>query len=220
MRYFKTGPGGYGEGDAFLGVATPELRRIVRDYRTLGLGEVERTLRAKENEVRAAALLILVAQYERGDEALRRAILSLYLANTRYINNWNLVDCSCREIVGAHVCSGSKKLLTTLARSDSLWERRIAMVSTMALVKQGDTAEALRIAKMLLDDKHDLIHKAMGWVLRVVGDADRTALLGFLERHHSRIPRTALRYAIEHFTPQQRKQLLAGRFTDGLGVAR
>lgn len=211
-RYFKVAPGEYGEGDVFLGVTTPALRGIVRSYRTMALSEVERALRAKENETRAAALLILVAQYECGDEALRREILDLYLRNTRYINNWNLVDCACREIVGAHVCKGSKRLLTTLARSESLWERRIAMVSTMALVKHGDTSEALRIAKILLNDKHDLIHKAMGWTLRVVGDADRAALLGFLEQHYSQVPRTALRYAIEHFSPEERKKLLAGKF--------
>lgn len=210
-RYFKTGPGQYGEGDVFLGVTTPLLRRIVRDYRTLDLSEVECALQATENEIRAAALLIMAAQYGSGDEGLRRQILSLYLANTRYINNWNLVDCSCREIVGAHVCNRSTKLLTTLAKSESLWERRIAIVSTMALVKQGNTAEALRIAKILLSDKHDLIHKAVGWTLRVVGDADRAALLGFLQRNYRRIPRTVLRYAIEHFPPAQRKQMLAGK---------
>lgn len=212
-RFFKTGKGEYGEGDIFLGITVPELRRIVRQYRGLPLVEVERLLHAQEHECRLAALLVLVAQYERGDQTLRREILDMYLRNTRYINNWDLVDASCREIVGAHLRIGSRKLLTRLAKSRSLWERRIAMVSTMALVRDGDLDDALRIAEMLLDDTHDLIHKAIGWVLRVVGDADRAALLRFLKAHYARVPRTALRYAIEHFSPAERKKLLAGEFS-------
>jgi 3-methyladenine DNA glycosylase AlkD len=212
-RFFKTGKGEYGEGDLFLGITVPDLRRIVRQYRELPLAEVERLLHAKEHEYRLAALLILVAQYERGDQALQREILDLYLRNTLYINNWDLVDASCREIVGAHLRTGSRKLLTRLAKSKSLWERRIAMVSTMALVRDGDLDDALRIAELLLDDTHDLIHKAIGWVLRVVGDADRAALLGFLKTNYKRMPRTALRYAIEHFSPAQRRKMLTGEFS-------
>lgn len=212
-RFFKTSKGEYGEGDVFLGITVPDLRRIARRYRGLSLAEAERLLHAKEHECRLAALLVLVAQYERGDQALQREILDLYLRNTQYINNWDLVDASCREIVGTHMRTGSRKLLTKLAKSKSLWERRIAMVATMALVRDGDLDDALRIAEMLLDDKHDLIHKAVGWVLRVVGDEDRAALLGFLRTHYARLPRTALRYAIEHFSPAQRKQMLAGDFS-------
>jgi 3-methyladenine DNA glycosylase AlkD len=215
-RYFKTGKGEYGEGDVFLGVTVPDLRRIVRRYRTLSLEHVEKLLAAKEHEVRSAALLILVAQYETGDAALqRRQIFDLYLRNTRYINNWDLVDCSCREIVGAHLLTGSRALLTKLAKSSSLWERRIAIISTMRLVREGDLKDALHIAELLLDDPHDLIHKAVGWALREVGDSDSAALLGFLERHYARVPRTALRYAIEHFSPEDRKKLLAGNFGAG-----
>jgi 3-methyladenine DNA glycosylase AlkD len=211
-RFFKTGKGEYGESDIFLGVTVPELRRIVRQYRGLPLAETERLLHEQEHECRLAALLVLVAQYERGDQALQREILDLYLRNTQYINNWDLVDASCREIVGAHLRAGSRKLLTRLAKSRSLWERRIAMVSTMALVRDGDLDDALRIAEMLLDDTHDLIHKAIGWVLRVVGDVDRAALLRFLKTNYKRMPRTALRYAIEHFSLAQRKKMLAGEF--------
>ena len=211
-RYFKTGPGEYGEGDVFLGVTVPALRKIARAYKTLGLDEVERLLAAKEHECRAAALLILIAQFARGDETTRKAILDLYLRNTRYINNWDLVDVSCREIVGTSVSSGSKKLLIQLARSKSLWERRIAMISTMPLVRKGELDSAFQIAEMLLEDEHDLIHKAVGWVLRVVGDEDRSALLRFLQQHYSRLPRTALRYAIEHFPAAERKRILAGQF--------
>jgi len=214
-RYFKTGKGDYGEGDVFLGVTVPDLRRIVRRYRTLSLVNVEKLLAAKEHEVRSAALLILVAQYESGDAAMQRQIFDLYLRNTRYINNWDLVDCSCREIVGAHLLPGSRALLKKLAKSTSLWERRIAMISTMRLVREDDLNDALHIAELLLDDRHDLIHKAVGWTLREVGDADRTSLLHFLEKHYARVPRTALRYAIEHFSPEDRKKLLAGNFGAG-----
>jgi 3-methyladenine DNA glycosylase AlkD len=211
-RYFKTGPGEYGEGDVFLGVTVPLLRKIVSRYKTLSLDELQRLLKAKEHERRAAALEILVAQHKRGDEALRKEILEMYLRNTQYINNWDLVDLSCREVVGGHLKTGSKKLLTKLARSKSLWERRIAMISTMALVSEGDVEDALRVAEMLLDDPHDLIHKAIGWVLRVVGDEDQAVLLRFLKKHYERVPRTALRYSIEHFSSEERKNILAGEF--------
>lgn len=211
-RFFKTGPGEYGEGDVFLGVTVPDLRRIAKRYNAIDLDDLQKLLAAKEHEVRTAALLILVAQYERGDEALQKAIFNLYLNNTQHINNWDLVDCSCREIVGAHLRTRSRKLLTRLAKSKSIWERRIAMVSTMALVRDGDLDDALHLAELLLDDPHDLIHKAIGWVLRVLGDVDRAALLRFLQEHYDRVPRTALRYAIEHFSPMERKHLLAGNF--------
>jgi 3-methyladenine DNA glycosylase AlkD len=211
-RYFKTGPGEYGEGDVFLGVTVPLLRKIVSRYKTLSLDELQRLLKAKEHECRAAALEILVAQHKRGDEALRKEILEMYLRNTQYINNWDLVDLSCREVVGGHLKTGSKKLLTKLARSKSLWERRIAMISTMALVSEGDVEDALRVAEMLLDDPHDLIHKAIGWVLRVVGDEDQAVLLRFLKKHYERVPRAALRYSIEHFSSEERKNILAGEF--------
>lgn len=211
-RFFKTGPGEYGEGDIFIGVTVPELRKIARRYKMLSLTELERLLAAKEHECRLTALLILVAQFERGDETLRREILTLYLRNTKYINNWDLVDCSCREIVGRHLRTGSRKLLPKLTRSKSLWERRIAMVSTMALVWDGELEDALHVAEMLLDDPHDLIHKAIGWVLREAGDVDRASLLGFLRQHYARVPRTALRYAIEHFPAEDRKKILAGEF--------
>jgi len=213
-RYFKTGPGEYGEGDVFLGVTTPALRKIEARYRTLGLDELQLLLQAKEHEVRIAALEILVHRHKRGDPALRRQILKMYLRNTRYINNWDLVDCSCREIVGGHLKTGSRKLLAKLAKSKSLWERRIAMVSTMALVWDGEFDDALRVAEMLLDDRHDLVHKATGWVLRELGDEDRAALVSFLRKHYARVPRTALRYAIEHFSPEDRKKMLAGEFGD------
>ena len=211
-RYFKTGPGEYGEGDLFLGVTVPVLRKIVRRYETLQLAQVEKLLHAREHELRQAALLILVAQYAKGDPKGQREILRVYLANTSFINNWDLVDCSCREIVGAHVRANSRSLLTKLARSKNLWERRIAMISTMPLVRDGEFSDALRIAEMLLDDRHDLIHKAVGWVLRELGDKDKAALVSFLQQHYKRVPRTALRYAIEHFPAEERKRALRAEF--------
>jgi 3-methyladenine DNA glycosylase AlkD len=218
-RYFKTGKGEYGEGDLFLGVTASVLHAVAKRYKTLHLTELEKLLAAREHEVRSAALLILVAQYKKGDEVLRRQILNLYLRNTQHINNWDLVDCSCREIVGVHLMTGSRRLLAKLGRSNSLWERRISMVSTMALVWEGDIEDALRVAEMLLDDRHDLIHKATGWVLREVGDVDRAALVDFLQRHYERVPRTALRYAIEHFSAEERKKILAGEFGNQRAIA-
>lgn len=211
-RYFKTGSGEYGEGDIFLGVTVPALRKIVRRYETLQLAEVEKLLHTREHELRQAALLILVAQYAKAAPNEQREILRVYLANTSFINNWDLVDCSCREIVGAHVRANSRSVLTKLARSNSLWERRIAMISTMPLVRDGEFSEALRIAEMLLDDRHDLIHKAVGWVLRELGDKDKAALVSFLQQHYKRVPRTALRYAIEHFPAEERKRALRAEF--------
>jgi 3-methyladenine DNA glycosylase AlkD len=211
-RYFKTGPGEYGEGDVFIGVTVPMLRRIALRYKTLSLDELERLLESKEHEYRAVALEILVAQHRRGDEALRREILDLYLRNTQHINNWDLVDLSCRDIVGDHLRTGARKLLVKLAKSDSIWERRIAMISTMTLVRTGQMDDAFRVADMLLDDQHDLIHKAIGWVLREAGGKDRSALVSFLNQHYRRLPRTALRYAIEHFSAEERKRMLAGQF--------
>ena len=209
-RYFKTGKGEYGEGDVFIGISAPVLRKIEARYWTLSLDELQMLLEAKEHEVRIAALEILVHQHKRGAEKPRRQILKLYMRNTRFINNWDLVDCSCREIVGGHLKTGSRTLLTRLAKSKSLWERRIAMVSTMALVWDGEFDDALRVAEILLDDRHDLIHKAMGWVLRELGDEDRAVLLGFLRKYYERVPRTALRYAIEHFSAAERKKILKG----------
>ncbi len=211
-RYFKTGAGEYGEGDVFLGVTVPALRKIALRYKSLSLDELQCLLVSKEHEVRVAALEILVAQHRLGDEALQKKILRIYLRNTRYINNWDLVDCSCRDIVGGHLKAGPRKLLDKLAKSKNIWERRIAMISTMPLIRGGDVETPLRVAETLLDDPHDLIHKAVGWVLRVVGDQDRAALLRFLKKHYERVPRTALRYAIEHLPEAERKKILAGQF--------
>jgi 3-methyladenine DNA glycosylase AlkD len=210
--YFKTGKGEYGEGDVFLGIPVPIMRRIALRYRALVLTDLQKLLDSKIHEYRAAALEILAAQYARGDEKERQAIVDFYLRNTSRINNWDLVDASARPILGEHVRTHSRKILRKLARSTSLWERRIAIVSTMTLVWAGELGDAMEIAEMLLDDEHDLIHKAVGWVLREAGIEDRARLIAFLEQNYERMPRTALRYAVEHFSSEQRKKILAGSF--------
>lgn len=211
-KYFKTGPGEYGEGDLFIGVTVPVVRKIALRYKTLGMNDLDKLLTSKIHEFRSAALEILVARYRGGDDMLRKQIVDFYLAHTACINNWDLVDMSARDILGHHLLTRQRKLLVRLARSESLWERRIAIIATMKLVNEGEFEDALDISERLLDDKHDLIHKAVGWVLRVVGDKDRAVLLGFLQKHHARLPRTTLRYAIEHFTSKERKLLLAGTY--------
>lgn len=210
--YFKTGKGEYGEGDVFLGMPVPAMRKIALKYRELSLADLQKLLDSKIHEFRAAALEILVAQYTRANEQQRKAIISFYLRNTSRINNWDLVDASCRPILGEHLRTRPRAVLRKLARSKSLWERRIAIVSTMTLVWSGELDDALEIAGMLLDDEHDLIHKAVGWVLREAGIKDRARLVLFLRTHYDRLPRTALRYAIEHFPAEQRKRLLTGYF--------
>jgi 3-methyladenine DNA glycosylase AlkD len=211
--YFKAGKGEYGEGDVFLGIPVPAMRRIALKYRTLALADLQTLLNSKIHDHRAAALEILVAQYARGDKNQRKEIVDFYLRNTSRVNSWDLVDASSRPILGEHLKTNPRRILRTLAKSESLWERRIAIVSTMTLVWAGELDDAMRIAEILLDDKHDLIHKAVGWVLREAGIKDRARLLAFLEKHYARMPRTALRYAIEHFPLEQRKKMLKGNFS-------
>ena len=204
MRFFKTGPGEYGEGDKFLGLSLPAIRAAARTYKDLPLATTIALLRSPWHEERLLALIILVKQYERGTDAQRGAIHRAYLANTRYINNWDLVDSSAQYIVGPHLKGAKRLLLARLARSRSMWERRIAVLATFAYIKDDDFADALRIAELLLGDEHDLIHKATGWMLREVGKRDERVLESFLRRHVKRMPRTTLRYAIERFSPRKR----------------
>jgi 3-methyladenine DNA glycosylase AlkD len=209
VRFFKTGSGQYGEGDKFLGIPVPALRRVVAELGPVDLKTVAALLRSPWHEARTLALLMLVRQYSTADEAGREAIHRLYLANTRYINNWDLVDVSAALIVGAHLDGRGGPLLGRLARSADLWERRIAIVATHHFIRLGRFDETFRIAKRLLDDREDLIHKATGWMLREVGKRDRAALERFLNAHAPRMPRTALRYAIERFPEPLRRRYLA-----------
>jgi 3-methyladenine DNA glycosylase AlkD len=210
QRFFKTGPGQYGEGDKFLGLTVPEMRAIVRKYRGLDDAAVLELLASPWHEERLVALLLMVDAYDRGDDPRRALIHRAYLANTARINNWDLVDASAGDIVGGHLTAGDITLLERLARSENLWERRIAIVSTFYFIKHNEFRPTLKIATLLLGDSQDLIHKATGWMLREVGKRDRTALDRFLKKHYRRMPRTMLRYAIERHPERVRKQYLAG----------
>jgi 3-methyladenine DNA glycosylase AlkD len=207
-RFFKTGPGEYGEGDTFIGVNVPTLRTASREFRALPLAEVEALLHSPAHEERHLALLILVLQVAKGDEAHRKQVFDLYLGNTRFVNNWDLVDGSAPQVVGGYLLTEPKEPLFALAKSASLWERRIAVVTTQHFIRHGEFDDTLAISELLLGDEEDLIHKATGWMLREVGQKDQSALEGFLEEHAAVMPRTMLRYAIEKFPPDQRRAYL------------
>jgi len=210
QRFFKTGPGQYGEGDRFLGLRVPALRRLARTYRSLPASDALVLLQSEWHEERLLGLLLLVGLYKRGQATDKQAIYDAYLGHTRHINNWDLVDASAEHIVGPHVSLDNLDVLDRLARSPDLWERRIAMISTFHWIKLGEFAPALRIANQLVNDRHDLIHKAVGWMLREIGKRDRAVEERFLRKHYRTMPRTALRYAIEHFPESQRRRYLNG----------
>ncbi len=206
--YFKTGKGEYGEGDIFIGVTVPGQRKIANQFSNLPLSEIQKLLESKIHEHRLTALLILVRQFESGDEKTKKKIFDFYLKNIKYINNWDLVDLSSHKIVGAYLSDKSRAALYKLAESKNIWSRRIAVISTFHFIFKKDFAASLRIAEKLLDDKHDLIHKAVGWMLREVGKRDGKVLRKFLDKHISKMPRTTLRYAIEKFPEGERKKYL------------
>ena len=210
QRFFKTAPGEYGAGDKFLGLRVPALRRLVREYRQLADAHALEMLASSWHEERLLALMLLVEGYRRGDVARRDKIHRAYLAHTRHINNWDLVDASAGYIVGAHLDSRRIGLLEQLARSDDIWERRIAIVATFHFIRQNEFGPTLKIARILVRDSRDLIHKAVGWMLREVGKRDRGAEDAFLNKHYREMPRTMLRYAIERHPEKVRKQYLAG----------
>jgi 3-methyladenine DNA glycosylase AlkD len=216
--FFKTGPGEYGADDRFLGVTVPQLRSIAREYRDMPLKYVVKLLRSPWHEERLLALLIMVGQYARSDKPTRQAIHQLYLRNTKSINNWDLVDSSATQIVGAHLESGDRRVLRRLARSKSMWERRIAMIATYHYIRQRDFKDALTIAGLLRRDEHDLIHKAVGWMLREIGKRDRGAEERFLRKHARTMPRTMLRYAIEKFPQPLRRRYLSMSRRRGAGT--
>ncbi len=209
QKYFKTGPGEYGEGDRFLGIRAEPLKKMARDY-PLDQTESLKLLKSAFNEARLVALLNLARHFTRGGERERTTIFKAYLAHTRFINNWNLVDSSAPEILGAHLYKRSRKPLYKLARSRSLWERRMSIVATHYFIRESDFADTLAISKLLLSDDQDLIHKASGWMLREVGKRDQGALEEFLAKNYQVMPRTMLRYAIERFSASRRKQYLKG----------
>jgi len=209
--FFKTGPGEYGEGDIFLGVTVPELRQLAASYQAITLREVTQLLRSTIHEERLLALLILCRTYAGGDESAKKTIYELYLRNSQFVNNWDLVDASAEHIVGAFLTGKSKKPLYALARSGDLWERRIAIMATFHFIKRGKFEETLKIARILLADKEDLIHKAVGWMLREVGKRHLQSEERFLKERYKEMPRTMLRYAIERLPESKRQRYLKGK---------
>lgn len=221
-RFFKTGEGQYGEGDVFLGASVPDVRALAKGMKNIAHRELIRLLKRREHEARLCALEMMQFQYAEADTAKRFALVSLYLENTEYVNNWDLVDNSANGLLGEYLYEfhtkaknglraldkDGMKLLRTLAHSESLWERRIAMVATHTFIKKGNFDPAIEIATMLLKDKQDLIHKAVGWMLREVGKVDENRLHNFLVTHAATMPRTTLRYAIEHFSEGMRSKYM------------
>lgn len=231
QRFFKTGKGEYGEGDIFIGVTVPNSRKVAKRHKDLPLNKIQKLLQSKIHEERLVALLILVEQFEtaikinnspnkpeqsaspfktRSLKAERAKIVKFYLKNTKHVNNWDLVDLSAHKIVGAYLFDKDRKILFKLAKSISLWERRIAVIATFYFIHNNDFKDALKISKTMLNDKHDLIHKAVGWMLREVGKKDRDIEERFLRKHYKIMPRTMLRYAIERFPEPLRQKYLKG----------
>jgi 3-methyladenine DNA glycosylase AlkD len=210
QRFFKTGPGEYAEGDVFIGATVPALRKVCRECRDAARPEVLELLASPVHEERLLALLLLVDAFTRGPDATKLEIYRLYLANASFINNWDLVDSSAAPIVGAWLRTRSRAPLRRLARSASLWERRIAIVATHAFIRNNDVEETYRIADLLLADRHDLIHKAVGWMLREAGKRNPAAEREYLRARYPQMPRTMLRYAIEKFPEAERRRYLNG----------
>ncbi len=211
QRFFKTGPGQYGEGDKFIGVMVPDIRQVSQKYRDLSSREVLDLLHSTFHEERLCALLILVDQYQKGDSKKQEQIFDLYLKNYKYINNWDLIDLTAPRIAGAYLMDKPKDILYKLARSKNLWQRRVAILATFQFIYYGQSKETIKIAKILLHDEHDLIQKAVGWMLREVGKrCDGQILLDFLNKHYKVMPRTMLRYAIERLPESKRLAYLRG----------
>ena len=209
QRFFKTGKGEYGEGDIFLGVKVPEQRKVVSKFEDLSLKDLEELLNSKIHEYRMSALFILIKQYERADKKKRVRIFNFYLKNTKNINNWDLVDISAPKVVGDYLLNKPRSVLYKLAKSNNLWERRIAIISTFTFIRNNEFRDTLKIAEILLNDKHDLIHKAVGWMLREVGKRDQKIEEEFLKKHYLKMPRVMLRYAIERFEEKKRRFYLS-----------
>lgn len=210
LRFFKTGKGEYGEGDKFLGIRVPVLRKAVKTFKLASIEDSLKLLKNEYHEIRLFALLLLVEQYQKGNDETQYEIYQHYLAHYQYINNWDLVDSSCHHIIGHFLLKNDKQCLLDMANSNNLWLRRIAMMSTYYFIKHGHFETTITLAKILLHDKHDLIHKVVGWMLRELGNKNRELETNFLNQYYQEMPRTMLRYAIEKYSPEQRQLYLKG----------
>lgn len=209
QRFFRTGPGEYGEGDVFIGTTVPETRQVANMAQGLSLTETLKLLKSKKHEERMASLFILTHKYQKANTPKeKQAIYNAYCKHFKYVNNWDLVDCSAHKIVGAHLIDKSKAPLYKWAKSKHLWTKRISIVTTWWFIRDGQVKDTMALSKILLGDDHDLIHKAVGWMLREAGKKDLKALLKFLDQHHKKMPRTMLRYSLEKLTPAQKKKYM------------
>ncbi|MBS3149674.1 DNA alkylation repair protein [Candidatus Woesearchaeota archaeon] len=208
-RFFKTGKGEYAEGDIFLGIIVPEQRKLSKKYIDLTLNDLEKLLESKVHEYRLTALFILVHKYEKANKITKKKIFDFYLSNTKYINNWDLIDLSSHKILGDFLYEKNKDILYKLAKSSSLWERRISIISTYYFIRKNNFEDTLNISKLLLNDKEDLIQKAVGWMLREVGKRNLEKEEEFLRKYYKKMPRTMLRYAIERFKEEKKGYYMA-----------
>lgn len=206
--FFKTKEGQYGEHDKFIGVTVPNLRKIAKTYYNLSKDDLGELIKSRFNEERLLALVILINQYQKAFDNDKKVFYEFYIDNIKYVNNWNLVDASAHYIIGAYLWDKDKEYLFKLAKSENLWERRIAMVATWYFIRKNELNLTFKIAQLLLNDKHDLIHKAVGWMLREAGKKDEKQLIDFLNQHISQMPRTTLRYAIERFPKETRRHYI------------
>lgn len=207
-KFFKAGKGEYGEGDRFLGVTVPNVRAIAKQHKDIALAEIQELIQSEWHEVRLCALIIMVEKSKKKDESLRKELFNLYLSQTERINNWDLVDLSCRFIVGEYLLDKSRDILYQLAQSSLLWDNRIAIVSTYAFIRKGQLDDTYALSDLMMHHPHDLMHKAIGWMLREAGKRDADRLYNYVMSHRADMPRTMLRYAIEKFSPEERSILM------------
>ncbi|MBR9675623.1 DNA alkylation repair protein [Candidatus Woesearchaeota archaeon] len=202
--FFKTGPGEYGEGDVFIGLTMPQIRKTAKKYKETGFEDVKKLISNKVHEYRMTGYLILTYKYEKADDDLRREIYEFYIKNRNGLNNWDLIDVTTPKIVGLFLLDKDRSILYEFAKSNDLWEKRIAVLSTFTFIKNGEFEDAIKISEILLKDSHDLIHKAVGWMLREIGKKDEKRLTNFLDKYATKMPRTMLRYSIEKFEENKR----------------
>ena len=211
-KFFRTEKGEYGEGDKFVGVTVPHQRKVAKNFINIGLKEIEKLIKSPVHEHRLVALFILVLKYEKGDQRQKEVVVGFYIDNLDGVNNWDLVDSSAHKILGPWLLDKDRSILYEYARSGELWLQRISIISTLCFIKNNDLDDTYKISEILLDHEHDLIHKAVGWMLREAGKIDEIRLVIFLRKHYEKIPRTTLRYSIEKFDKERRKKFLKGDF--------